>query len=648
MNKKSIIVILACFGMMTASSQTLFRYGKYSADAQDFLKAYNKNNTQPVAKANKAKSISDYLDLYIKSKLKVREAYDRGYDTLRQITMEVDNLRSQVAENYLTDPAMGQLLFKEAFQRSLKDIHAAHIFISFRNEYGGFDTVNAAKKRDAILLRLQKGEDFLTVAQQSSEDPSAKTNKGDLGYITVFTLPYQFENTIYKTEAGKYSVTASKSGYHIFKNLGERKAVGRIKAQQILLAIPPAADETVKKQISKLADSLYKRIMAGDDFSKLAAAFSNDYISAASGGMMPDVGTGQYDMEFEKALWALPKDGAVSKPFLTSHGWHIVKRVSLKPVITDPANKANQVELQDKVKADPRWKTSRDFIYDRVIKSGSYTKRAYSEIAFWAYTDSIFEMKPLGLGRNVNAMTPLFTIGDSTYTVQGWITYSNTNRYKQDGTGPKPWPQVWDEFVKSSMFNYYRDHLEDFSPEFRSQMTEFRDGNLFFEIMQQEIWNKAQADSAALLALYNEKKKNYTWKKSADAVFFFCSDQATAKTAYDEVKKNPADWRRIAEMYSEKIITDSSRYEWSQIPGLGKQTPKPGMLLPPLVNTTDNTASFAYIINVYPNTTQRSFAEARGLVINDYQVILEQRFDEALRKKYPVVIDQKVLESISK
>jgi peptidyl-prolyl cis-trans isomerase SurA len=648
MKKQIIIAILACFGMMTASSQTLFRYGKYSADAQDFLKAYNKNNTQPVAKSKKAKAINDYLDLYIKSKLKVREAYDRGYDTLRQINQEVDNLRAQVAENYLTDPALGQQLFKEAFQRSLKDIHAAHIFISYRNELGGVDTIAANKKRDAILQRLRNGEDFLTVAQQNSDDPSAKTNRGDLGFITVFTVPYPFENTIYTTAPGKYSITHSKSGYHIFKNLGERKAVGRIKAQQILLAIPPGADEAMKNQISKLADSLYKRIMAGDNFSKLATAFSNDYISAASGGTMPDIGTGQYDTEFEKALWALPKDGAVSKPFLTAHGWHIVKRVSLKPVITDPSNKANQTELQDKVKADARWRSSRDFIYDRVEKSGNFKILPYSEIAFWAYTDSIFSLKPLGFGRNVNATTPLFSIGDSIYTIQNWILYSTTSRYNADGSGAKPWPQVWDEFVKSSKFNYYRDHLEDFSPEFRSQMTEFRDGNLFFEIMQQEIWNKAQSDSVALLELYNQNKKNYTWKQSADAVFFFCADPATAKTAYDQVKKDPASWRSITAAYSEKIITDSSRYEWSQVPGLGKTTPKPGMVVPPLVNNTDNTATFVYIINVYPQPTQRSFIEARGLVINDYQVILERRFDEALRKKYPVVIDQKVLESISK
>ncbi|MBK7561603.1 MAG: hypothetical protein IPI68_08790 [Chitinophagaceae bacterium] len=101
----------------------------------------------------------------------------------------------------------------------------------------------------------------------------------------------------------------------------------------------------------------------------------------------------------------------------------------------------------------------------------------------------------------------MFSIGDSTYNITNWIYYANTYRYKQDGTGPKPGEQVWDEYIKFSLFNYYRDHLEDFNAEFRSQMEEFKDGNLFFEIMQQEIWNKAQGDSAALLSLYNKKTK---------------------------------------------------------------------------------------------------------------------------------------------
>jgi peptidyl-prolyl cis-trans isomerase SurA len=647
MNKRYLFFIIGMCLVITSSAQTLFTYGKYSADVKDFLRAYNKNNTKPAI--NKAKSISEYLDLYIKSRLKIREAYERGYDTLPQIKNEVGNLRAQIIENYMTDPAVMNRMSKEAFQRSLKDIHVAHIYISFKNEAGSIDTVAAQRKRNEIIKRLQKGEDFLQVAQQSSDDPSAKNNKGDMGYITVFTLPYEFENIIYATAIGKFSTPyRSKIGYHIFKNMGERKAVGKIKAQQILLAIPPGSDETTKKQLEMRADSLYKRILAGEDFSKLAVAYSNDYVSAASGGNLPEIGVGQYDAAFENVLWSLPKDGSVSKPFYTSHGWHILKRLSIKPVITDVQNKANQKEMQQRITADGRWKISNNFIYDKVINKAGFKKSGYKDAVLWALTDSLLDYKPLGIGNTMNPSSALFKIDDTTIKVSDWIAYAQTYRYKPDGSGKKSDEQVMDEFIHAAMLNYYRDHLEDFNDEFRNQMNEFRDGNLFFEIMQQEIWNKAQNDSAALLSLYEKNKKNYQWKQSADAVVFFCSDADIAKTIFEQIKKNPANWRKITEAESEKVVADSSRYEWTQIPNLNKLVPKAGMITTPLINKNDNTASFAYIIKVYAQPMQRSFDDAKGMVINDYQAQLEEQWTETLKKKYPVVINQKVLAEISK
>lgn len=648
MHKKLVFAIVACLGMITASAQTLFTYGKYSVDAKEFLKAYNKNNSQPVV--NRAKAISDYLDLYINSRLKIREAYDKSYDTLPQIKTEVENLRIQISENYMNDPEMVSRMQKEAFDRSQKDIRVGHIFISSRNANGVYDTTGARLKKDEVLQRLQKGEDFLQVAQQLSDDPVAKTTKGELGYITVFTLPYEFENAIYKTAVGKYSsIVLSKIGYHIFKNLEERKAVGKIKAQQILLALPPGADDATKKRLAKLADSLYKRIVAGDNFNHLASAFSNDYVTAVTGGTMPDIGVGQYDPSFEKNLWALPKDGAVSKPFLSSHGWHIVKRIALKPIVTDINDKTNLQDLQAKIMADARWKSSKDFIYQRVIEKAGFKSYPYNDAAMRAMTDSVLDLRPMtDLGRTIIATTPMFSIGDSIYTATTWVNYANTYRYKQDGTGPKPYEQVKEEFRQHALYNYYRDHLEDFNEDFRNQMIEFKDGNIFFEIMQQEIWNKAQIDSVALKNLFEKNKTSYVWNQCADAVLFFCSDESTAKKLYDEVKKNPASWRKLTEQYSEKVVADSSRYEWSQIPNLFKMTPKAGLITNPFVNTNDNTASFAYIVQAYSQPMQRTFSEAKGLVINDYQTILETKWVELLKKKYPVVIDQKVLGEISR
>ncbi len=299
--------------------------------------------------------------------------------------------------------------------------------------------------------------------------------------------------------------------------------------------------------------------------------------------------------------------------------------------------------------ADSRWRASKDFVYKQVTEKAGVKKFMYDDAALWALSDSLLDRRPMReIGRTISSATPLFSISKVVYDAAAWINYAGTYRFRQDGTGAKPHEQVREEWMQYAMFNYYKKHLEDFNEEFRSQMAEFKDGNLFFEVMQQEVWNKAQTDTVALLALYNKNKKEYTWKQSADVVIFFCSDQAIAKTVYDKVKANPAEWRKVVDMYSEKVLADSARYEWSQIPNLNKMLPRAGMITTPLLNATDNTASFAYIVNAYPQTSQRSFNEAKGLVINDYQAMLEKDWDEALRKKYPVVIDQKVLSDISK
>jgi len=646
MKKNWLTAILISFALVNVNSQTLFTYGKYKADAKEFLRAFNKNNQQPAA--NKSRAIKEYLDLYINSRLKIREAYDRGYDTLPNIKNEIENLRSQVIENYMSDPAAISRLTKEAFKRSLKDIHVAHIFISSKNASGNPDTAAGGKKLNEVTKRLARGDDFLKVAQQFSDDPAAKINRGDLNFITVFTLPYELENVVYSTAPGKFSKPyLSKAGYHIFKNLGERKALGTIKVQQILLAFPPGMQETAKKSIQQLADSLHRRIQAGDSFAKLVSSYSNDYVSAASDGNIPEISVGQYDPSFEKAIWSL-KDGSVSKPFETDYGYHIVKRISAKPVVTSAADKANTEELQQKIMTDDRWKTAKDFIYDRVKKKGLFQKSAYNESALWALSDSLLDSKPAGIGKTMNTSSALFRIGDSTVRVMEWIGYAQMNRFKADRATLKAYPDIMDEFVKNSMYQYYRMHLEDFNEDFRNQMNEFRDGNLFFEIMQQEVWNKTQNDSTALLALYEKNKTQYNWKQSADAVIFFCSDEAAAKNLHIQMKKDPVNWRSAVEAVGEKVVADSARYEWSQIPGIEGKTPVDGMITGLSVNPTDKTASFSLISKVYKQPSPRSFNEAKGLVMNDYQTILEQEWIKALKKNYPVVVDQKVLAQILK
>ena len=117
---------------------------------------------------------------------------------------------------------------------------------------------------------------------------------------------------------------------------------------------------------------------------------------------------------------------------------------------------------------------------------------------------------------------------------------------------------------------------------------------------------------------------------------------------YEQVKKKPGSWRSIVEALSEKVVADSARYEWTQIPNSNKAALKQGMITSSVMNTNDNSASFAYIVKLYPQPQPRNFTEARGLVINDYQNELEEKWIAELKKKYPVTINQQVLDSISK
>ena len=241
----------------------------------------------------------------------------------------------------------------------------------------------------------------------------------------------------------------------------------------------------------------------------------------------------------------------------------------------------------------------------------------------------------------------MMKFGDKLITVNDYISYARVWRFKPDGNGQKPFKQVMDEFMRNQAENYYREHLEEYNEEFRNQMNEFKDGNLFFEIMQQEVWNKAQNDTLALEAYFKKNKNHYNWKQSADAVIFFCGDESTATKLYNNVKKDPSSWREEADAMGEKVVADSSRYEFEQIPNAEKVQPSAGLVTSPVKNKTDGSVSFAYVLKTYSANLPRNFTEAKGLVISDYQNELEKQWVASLKKKYPVKINEAAWKKIA-
>ncbi|RYZ49289.1 MAG: hypothetical protein EOO14_20890 [Chitinophagaceae bacterium] len=79
-----------------------------------------------------------------------------------------------------------------------------------------------------------------------------------------------------------------------------------------------------------------------------------------------------------------------------------------------------------------------------------------------------------------------------------------------------------------------------------------------------------------------------------------------------------------------------------QLPGAAGSRLAAGTLTAPVINSADQSVTFAYIRKLYPAGEPRSFSQAKGLLINDYQTQLEKEWVEKLKTKYPVSVDEKV------
>lgn len=639
--KKGIVLSFLMGMLLSAKAQTFITYGKNSISKQEFLRAYNKNKPGTDARE---KSIRDYVDLYTNFKLKVKAASELRIDTLQQIKYDVENFRNQIMENYLSDEAGMKMLENEAFERSQKDIHVLHFFYPVVPGANSSDSLKAFNGINQIYNNLKSGNS--NYAEIVAAVPTAKQN--DIGFITVFTLPYEYENIVYNTGVGEISKPYhSKNGWHIFKILEQRPAAGKWKIAQVLLSFPPAADAATKAAIKAKADSVYHLIQDGMPFGEAAKTFSNDKLTYLTDGEMQEFGAGKYSTDFENQIFALQKDGEISKPFETAFGYHIVKRLGFVPIPANKGDEAYQLELKQKILQDSRINIIREKFAKEIVEKTGFKKAA--SVSFpdlFRYADTLMK-NPTEERANTLPVSKktIATFAHGNVKGSEWLKFvreykANYEQYKGETN-----QQLWDKFVTIASVDYYKKNLEYFNSDFKNQMDEFRDGNMLFEIMERKVWNKAIADTAGLIKYYNNHKEKYKWAASADVIVFNCSSQKIAEAAMEKLKAGK-DWKSIALESNAAIQADSGRYELSQIAGNSTSITPVENSFSTVTTNADSSSIFVQYLKLYPAGLQRNFADAKGLVINDYQNVLEQNWLQQLKIKYPVKVNEVVLKQI--
>ena len=327
--KKIITPILVlAFTALFAQNETVFTYGPYKVSKSEFVDVYSKNNIS--AKGNfDDKSIREYLDLYIKFKLKVQEAKDMKLNEKEAIIKEFETYRKQLAKSYLVDKKVTEQLLQEAYERAKKEVKASHILLRLAPDASPEDTLKVYQNAMGIRKQLIDGkEDFAKVAKEKSEDPSAKKNGGDLGYFSVLQMVYPFECGAYNTKKGNISMPVrTQFGYHLIKVDDVRPANGSIKTAHLFIKVPQSIIEDKNSTYKKKIDDIYAKLKAGEKFETLVAQFSEDPTTAQKGGELPWFTSGRMIKSYEDAAFALKANGDVSEPIRTAYGWHIIKRI---------------------------------------------------------------------------------------------------------------------------------------------------------------------------------------------------------------------------------------------------------------------------------------------------------------------------------
>lgn len=617
----------------------------------EFLQIYLKNNNNP--KYDK-QTLDEYIELFKKFQLKVAEAEALRYDTIPKLKRELEGYQKQLAQPYLTDNEMNKTLVDQAYERMKTEVRASHILIKVDPSASPEDTLKAYKRIMAIRDKVVKGEDFAKLAKSKdsgSEDPSAQTNGGDLGYFTAFQMVYPFENAAYNLKVGEVSMPVrTRFGYHILKVTDKRPARGTMKAAHLMIAANKQTDDAdVIEKARVKANELYTKLVAGEKFEDLVKAYSDDPSSASNGGVLPLFGTGATTRmipEFEEAAFSLNKDGDFSKPIQSDFGFHIIKRIELTPLKSfDDLKK----EIESRVNRDERAGLTQNSYIEKLKKEYKFTDQSAESIKWFEKNmDSSIYKGTFDPAKVPASSKSLFTVDGKNYTQADFVKYMNENpRLTRGNALNEVAKKAYPEWVNNTVVELEKTKLPVKYPEYKALMNEYHDGILLYEIMSDKVWNKAMKDTVGLKEFYDANKGKYTWEKRYDVVAYESVSPDVAKKVFKLAKK------KISSDSISKIINDntelnlrvrSGKFEVSKTPYLLNQPLKKGVNKPYAFDGKN----YVIVLNEVIEAKNKELSEAKGLITSDYQTYLEKEWLKELEQKHKIKINEEVLYSLGK
>jgi parvulin-like peptidyl-prolyl isomerase len=178
----------------------------------------------------------EILEPLIKKSLRVNAAYKLGLENDAKFKRALDDQKMRIMgskyyEKEIVDKLVSETEVEKVLIRKGVELKASHILIGFKGTRSKSDRTrdDAEKLVTDILKELEAGADFSTTAQKYSDDPSAKTNNGELGYFTWGRMVGPFQEAAWDLKIGEISdPVETMFGFHIIK-LDDRRELPNYK-----------------------------------------------------------------------------------------------------------------------------------------------------------------------------------------------------------------------------------------------------------------------------------------------------------------------------------------------------------------------------------------------------------------------------------
>ena len=474
----------------------LFKINDTETTLDEFNRVYNKNID--LVENKKEDDYENYLELFINYKLKLSEAYDLQYDKNEDYLKEYQKYKNQLLKGYLTDSESQERLVEEAYERTRNEVQVSHVLIR-NNDQNSDSTEIYNSLLDLRLPFLQKNIETFNKVYNSDKQFIVE----DLGYFSAFKMIYEFENVAYNTEVGEVSKPfKTKFGYHILKVTDKRESLGEISVAHIMIY---KNTSNAKEKINKILDSINN----GLSFESMAKLYSQDKRSAARGGILNKFSAGQINsIPFEKAAFSLKNIGDISIPIETKYGWHIIKLLSKNEIKSFEELKPS---ILSKIRRGDRNKYISNSFYQFLDEKYNLSKENIDyKFIIPLLNDSISKNQWNIDYNDQKFQDPLFIINQRTIFQKDFLMFVEKN---QNFTSGKDFQKIADSlfsrFYRYILIEEYKKDLEIENSEYNNVLTEYREGLLMFNIMQEKVWSIGEKDSIALKEYYTKNIKKY-------------------------------------------------------------------------------------------------------------------------------------------